>query len=220
MNCKLCGGLGWLFSLSPRGLCDDCERLVTMEAEQHERMAGESARSADETLNPHSKITHLDMQVEHLSALAKFEEKGIPTVPEAGKRLEMSRQKRDAVILSTARSELRDALKIARDNAALDEKVRLLSQLLLELQEYESRMTEKRPLQIVTSRVRASLSRVRLSQRLEQAEYAEKAGNKTEARNLYIEALAELKGQGPFSLAKAKRQAEIEERLRRLDIGA
>jgi hypothetical protein len=217
MNCKLCGGLGWLFSLSPRGLCDDCERLVDMEVEQHERMAGESARKADETLNSRSKIAHLDMQVEHLSALAKYEEKGIPTVPDAGKQLEASRHKRDAVMLSTARAALRDALKGARDDTALDAKARLLSQLLLELQEYESRMTDKRPLQILVHRVRASLSRVRLSQRLDQAECAEKAGNKAEARNLYIEALAELKGQGPFSLARSKRQAELEDRLRRLD---
>lgn len=216
-KCTVCGGAGWLFSLTPAGLCDECEHLVSMEIAQRARAVEDSAKASEATLNPQSKITHLDLQVENLEALARYEERGIPTIEgKASARLDKTRMERDALVLKTARSELKEFLRAAREAALPKDKIKLCSEFLLKLQEYEGRLADKKILEALTRRVRESVARIRANAKLEEAESAVKGGEKGAAKKLYLEALNELNAAGEDTSEKKQRLASIEAKIAEL----
>ena len=215
-NCKLCGNMGWLFSLTPNGLCDECERLVSMQLEQHERAVEESARGADETVNPQSKLAHMDVQVENLAAMARLEEQGIRKAEGAASRLKKSLGEREALIVQTARAELKETLHSLREAPDAQDKLKLYSRLQLRLQDYEDRLTDKNPLAVVLGRVKHAMSRIRLTLRLEEAARAEQEGRREEAVQTYHDAVVALKALEADSPERARRIEKIEEKIQRL----
>lgn len=216
-NCRLCGNMGWLFALTPNGLCDECERLVSMQIEQRERIIREEARGAESTVNPSSKLAHMDVQVENLAAMADLEGKGIRKAEGAASRLKKSLGDRDSLITRTARAELKEVLSAVHSTPDADAKLKLYSRLLLKLQDYEDRLTDKKPLAAVTGRVRGAMRRIRLNVRLEDAARAEQEGRTEEAARLYRDALAELKGLETDSPARARRIERLGARIAGLD---
>jgi len=215
-SCKLCGNMGWLFSLTPNGLCDECERLVSMQLEQRERIIEEEARGAESTVNPQSKLAHLDVQVENLAAMAHLEEQGIRKAEGASSRLRKSLAERDELIAKTARAELNEVLHSVRAAADAEAKLRFYSRLLLRLQDYEERLADKKPITAVVSRVRSAMARIRLNILLDDAARAERQGKPQEAARLYRDAATEFKALETDSPERAGRIAKLEEKAEKL----
>jgi len=218
--CKVCGCTGWLFFISDKGICRTCAHLTSIDVEQRTRIVRDEARSAETTLNPHSKIAHLDVVVKNLEALADYESKGVPTPEaEAGARLSESRKERDALLLRTAKAELNDVIQRVRKEARAEGKTALYEDLLRRLGEFKARLEGERSLDTMIRKVEGTIMRIRLDSRIRGARSHEKAGRSDAARKGYEEALAFLNLKGAADPASPSYRAKIEERLRRLPKG-
>ncbi len=210
MKCKYCACAGWFFHLSKEGLCATCEHLVGLEVEQRERAIADSQKAAETTLNPHSKITKMDLVVENLDALAKFEKRGIPTSKiSALERLGQSREKLDKLVLRTAKAELRGVFKKVRRTGGPEAKIKLLSDFRLKLAAFCTRKDLPEDLRLLNLRIRDAIYRIRLNVFLDLAKEAEKASQPPAAADDYKEALKFLKGDPTQTEQMARLEAKI-----------
>lgn len=218
-RCKTCGCSSWFFSLSSAGLCTACEHLVEMELRQRVREVRDAAQAADQTISPHSKLARMDIIVQNLSTLAEYEKRGIPA-PEldgsAEERLRKSVVARESLIVDTAQAELNEILKRLRGVQDSEEKVKVLSDFLIKLNEYRARLGGSKPLETLTRKVHGTVHRIRLDSLLAVARQAEEQKRLPEARRCYEEAIAYAKSVAAEDPSRAADLSRIEERLRAL----
>ncbi|MEE8424477.1 MAG: hypothetical protein V3S11_01545 [Elusimicrobiota bacterium] len=215
--CKYCGCSSWFFALSSEKLCAACEPLVKMDVEQRRQLVEDSAKAAEQTLNPHSKIIRMKSIVENLDVLADYEKKGIETLKgKAGSRQKHTQENLDALILQTARAELDETLTAVRKKKAPEAKIKLLSAFLVKLEEYKDHPQHREKIRILEKKVRNTTYRIQLSSHLEHARRAEKAGETELALKNYRDALNYLKSTDDDSEEKAGHLQSIESKLKAL----
>lgn len=215
--CKYCGCSSWFFTLSSEQLCAACEPLVKMDVEQRRQLVEDSAKAAEQTLNPHSKIIRMKSIVENLDVLADYEKKGIETLKgKAESRQKHTKENLDALILQTARAELDETLKAVRKKKAPEAKIKLLSSFLVKLEEYKEHPRHREKIRILEKKVRNTTYRIQLSSHLEHARRAEKAGEIELALKNYRDALNYLKSTDDDSEEKAGHLQSIESTLKAL----
>ncbi|MBI5242489.1 MAG: hypothetical protein HY922_02245 [Elusimicrobia bacterium] len=215
--CKYCGCSGWFFPLDKAGLCGTCAHLVGLDVDQRRGIIRDAAKLADQTANPQSKLARLDVILSNLEALAKYEERGIPTME--GSPSEMLRSKkaeRDWLLLETAKKDIEEALAKVQAADGPDAKLALYSNLLLKLGEHKSSAGDAGALGELEGKVKASVYQIELSVRLEKAQRAEQAGDDRRAVRLYEEALTYLKATGLEPSARAKHALKINGRIKEL----
>jgi hypothetical protein len=84
------------------------------------------------------------------------------------------------------------------------------------MQDYEDRLSDKKPITAVTARVKSAMARIRLNLVLDEAAGAEQRGDRAEAVRLYREAASALKGLESDTPARSDRLAKIEEKAKKL----
>ncbi|MDE2290454.1 MAG: hypothetical protein KGL53_00110 [Elusimicrobia bacterium] len=219
--CRYCSCSSWLFALNPSGLCGNCEHLVSQELEQRARVLAESARGAEATQNPHTKLTRLDLAVAQLEALAVYERKGIATPVESPeRRLKEAQRERDALLMKTAKDDLDATMRGVRDELDPERKAKLLSDLRLRLKDYQTRASSKGPLPALEKRARSAAWRVLLDARLNEARRADKAGEVPAAVRAYRQAQTLLSSPAASGPAAVEQRLQVAERLAALDAGA
>ena len=194
--------------ISEDGLCSDCEHLVRMDIEQRTRIIEDNKRAAETTLNPASKISKLDIVVEHLDALARYERKGIKTIHDSpSAQLDRSRADLRRLVFRTAKIELKAVLKEIGRQPSPEEKVKTLSEYRLKLESYDPELRETAQMKNLEARVRDSIHRIHLNSALSEAQKAETSGMKAQALRGYKEALKFLNAleiPGPDALRREK----------------
>lgn len=188
-HCKYCGCIGLFFGLDKSGLCANCRHMASLEIGLRTQALREASKKVDTTLNPQSKIAGLDIVVENLLALAKYEDRGIPTLESSPKAmLDEARRQQQTLILETAASERKDLLSQAEKVEGLEAKRRLYSAFLLRIAEYREKLDDPTPLDILHRQVHRAVHQVQLDAVVRQAVEAELAGRKDEAVKRYREA--------------------------------
>jgi len=194
-NCKYCGCSGWFFALTKSGLCANCNHIIGMEIAQHREALRSSSEQADRTTNPQSKIARLDQALASLEALAKIEERGIPTLEGSSPSamLRARQADRDALILGTALQEVSEAMANIQAAEGPERKMSIYSNLLLKLSEHKTKASDKGPLDALERKVKDSVYQIQLNTYLEMAKEAELRREDQKALKLYLEAVAYLK---------------------------
>lgn len=216
-RCKVCGCSGLFFGVDAAGLCTSCGHLLSLEIAQRTRLIEDGLRSAEQTVNPHSKIARLDETLSQLEALSKYEERGIQTLPASPAAMLVEiRARKDEVVAQAAQVDVTETLSRVQETALPEAKVALYNALLLRLAEYRRRMSDPKRLGPIEEGVQSAVRRIRLNAPLERARLAEARGQREKALAAYREALAFLKSSDPERAALADRLPEIEERIRAL----
>ena len=217
--CKICGCSGWFFPLSKAGLCHTCAHLVAMEVAQRRDAIRDSARLAEQTADPHSKLARLDVMLSNLDALAKFEERGIPTGEGAAspsQSLKAGKAQRDSLLIETAKKALDDAMAKVQAAPSPEAKLALYNTLLLKLSEYKAKADDGGPLSALERKVKDSTIQIQLNIRLEKAREAERRKDGKAALKLYEEALTYLKASGMDAESRARHAVKINGRVKEL----
>ncbi|MBI4678776.1 MAG: hypothetical protein HY748_14450 [Elusimicrobia bacterium] len=193
-HCKYCGCIGLFFGLDKSGLCASCRHMASLEIGLRSAAVREASRKVETTLNPQSKIAGLDIVVENLQALTKYEERGIPTIEGSpAAMLEEARREQVELILETARSERGELLAQAEKVQDFEAKRRLYAGFLLRIAEYRSKLDDPAPLDELQRQVHRVVHQVQLDAVVRLAMESESAGRKEEAVKRYREAVEFLK---------------------------
>ncbi|MFA6004515.1 MAG: hypothetical protein WC881_10655 [Elusimicrobiota bacterium] len=193
-RCKCCGSLGLFFGLGKTGLCSTCQHMVSLEVGLRQQAIKDAAKKVDSTVNPQSKIAGLDMLLENIEALRKYEERGIPCVegsPSA--MLQDAQRKRQEIVLAAAHAELQDLLAKVEKAASVGAKRQLYSTFLLRMEEYEKKLDDPARLRDLELQVRRADHQVQLDAVISQALELELAGARADAVRTYHEAADFLK---------------------------
>ncbi|HBL19150.1 MAG: hypothetical protein A2X36_01565 [Elusimicrobia bacterium GWA2_69_24] len=216
-DCKICGCSGWFFFITSDGLCRHCAHLTSIDIEARSRAARDSAKAAEQTLNPQSKIVHLDLALSNLETLADYEKRGIPSPGgSAEESLRKARSERDRLVLRTARQELVGLMRRVRAEEEAEAKVALYTGFLRKLQEYEASLADPKPIASLKKKVEGGVVRIRLNALVAKARRCEASADMVAARRLYGEALAYLKMKGADDPAATGYRAKIESCLQEL----
>lgn len=193
-RCKYCGSRGLFFGLNKSGLCATCQHMVAMEVGLRRQAIDDAAKKVDSTVNPQSKIAGLDMLLENIEALRKYEERGIPSV--AGSPSAMLRdvqQKRQEIVLAAAHAELQDMMAKVKKAASLDAKRQLYSTFILRMAEYKQKLDDPGRLSDLELQVKRADHQVQLDAVIGRALEYELAGARADAVRTYHEAADFLK---------------------------
>lgn len=215
--CKACGCSGWFFPLSKAGLCHSCAHLIELEVAQRQEAIEDSARLADQTADPRSKLARLDVMLANLDALARLEGRGIPTgKAPAAESLKARRAERDRLLLETAQRALDETMSRLPAAPSPEAKLSLLNTLLLQLSEFKAKAEAPAPLASLERKVKDSVILIKLNLDLEKAQEAEKRRDFKTALALYEEALTCLKASDMDAAARAKHALKINGKLKEL----
>jgi hypothetical protein len=216
-RCKICGCLGWFTHISEAGVCTNCDHMLSLEIAQRSRRIEDCLRSADQTVNPGSKIARLDETLCQLEALSKYEERGIRTIE--GSPAAMSddvRRRKDEVVAASAQADVQETMARIQSIALPERKIDLYGALLVRLSEYRRRMSRGEKVAELEDGVREAVRRIRLNVPMDRARLAEARGQKEKALEAYREALTFLRSNDPERAALSRHIPEIERRIQAL----
>jgi len=193
-ECKWCGRSGWFLRLSPGGLCTNCLPLVNMDARQRGRIINDSMKILNASKNLETRLSRLDLLVEHARALVRYEERGISVIdPPPSAVIGRFGGARDEIILECLRGDVDSATSRAAVALTTQAKVNALSKVLLKVREYRSRADNPEPLGALEKKVSDCIHKTQLEAHLDSARKAEFKGQKKRALDEYYEALYLLK---------------------------
>ncbi|MDD5630170.1 MAG: hypothetical protein PHU21_13970 [Elusimicrobia bacterium] len=188
-RCRYCGSMGLFFGLNKDGLCATCQHMISLEVDLRRKAIADASHRVDSTLNPQSKIAGLDLLVENIEALRKFEARGIPSVEGSPSALlEEARSKRQEVVLAAAHAELQDMMAKVEKAAAWEAKRHLYATFLLRMEDYKRKLDDPSRLSDVELHVRRADHQAQLDAIMGRALAAEKEGKRPEAVRAYQEA--------------------------------
>ncbi|MBI5882599.1 MAG: hypothetical protein HZB91_05795 [Elusimicrobia bacterium] len=216
-HCKYCGCLGLFFGLDKAGLCANCRHMASLEIGLRCQALRDANRKVETTLNPQSKIAGLDIVVENLQALRKYEERGIPTVEGSpAALLGEARRRQIELILETARSERGDLLAQVEKVADLEAKRRLYSAFLLRITEYRGKLDDPAPLDELRRQIHRAVHQVQLDAVIRGAVEADLGGRREEALKRYREAAEFLRKADVDDEFRAGQMLKLNAKIRKL----
>ncbi|MBI5624498.1 MAG: hypothetical protein HY924_12030 [Elusimicrobia bacterium] len=215
-HCKYCGCIGLFFGLDKAGLCANCRHMASLEVGLRKQALKDANKKIETTVNPQSKIAGLDIVVENLAALKKYEERGIPTIDGSpAAMLGEARQKQIELILETAKTERKDLLSQVEKVTDLEAKRRLYSAFLLRLEEYAQRLDDPKPLDELRRQVHRAVHQVQLDVIVRRAVEAELGGRSDEALKRYREAAEFLRKADVDSEFRAGQMLKLNAKLKK-----
>lgn len=193
-KCKWCDRSGWFLRLNSVGLCNNCSPLVKFDVQQRLKILNDSINIVNESKNLDTRLSRLDLLLEHANALYRYEQRGIPVVePSPSAVLENFRGRKDQIILETLRTITEEAKKKSATVTAASSKVSSLTKALLKIREYTDKVDSKKSLTVLEKSVTNMIQKIQLQGYLNQAEKAEFKGQNKKALDQYYEALYFLK---------------------------
>jgi hypothetical protein len=168
--------------------------LVKFDVQQRLKILNDSINIVNESKNLDTRLSRLDLLLEHANALYRYEQRGIPVVePSPSAVLENFRGRKDQIILETLRTITEEAKKKSATVTAASSKVSSLTKALLKIREYTDKVDSKKSLTVLEKSVTNMIQKIQLQGYLNQAEKAEFKGQNKKALDQYYEALYFLK---------------------------
>lgn len=193
--CRWCGKrAGWLSPLTPNGVCADCQNAIAIDVAQRVRIIEDSSRLVDEGKKLETRLSRLDLLLEHARVLWEFERRGIPTVdPPPSAIIAEYRDKHDELILDSMGSEARSAI-IKSDTATTTRtKLTPLTNALAKVRHHKAEVNDPIRLFQLEAELTARSNLIQLNDFLDKARKAEFKGQQKKALDQYLEALYFLK---------------------------
>ena len=117
-TCKNCGRSRWFLALDMNGLCAQCHAEVLPEILSHCRIVQESGKIIQNSRNPKTRLSRIEVASRSCDILAIYDAKGIPTLSESPQLIlaELGKE-RTAIIEQAARDQISVARQRAEDAA-------------------------------------------------------------------------------------------------------
>jgi len=185
---------------------------------QRARIVNDSMRLIDESKRLDTRISRCDLLLMHAAALAKYEERGIPTIkPPPSALLKQYGEQRDDLILQGLEAEVETAQAKAEVASTVKSKINQLSKALLKVQEYKTKTSDPAPLDMLEEKLQALIHQTQLDGYLQKARKAEFKGQRNKALDQYYEALYLLKHDDINDSLQADHIAAIEGKIAELE---
>lgn len=191
-QCKWCDRSGWFLSVSSNALCAHCEPFFQLDVRQRARIIQDSQKIVETSRNLDTKLSRIQLLIDHLLALQKYEQRGITTVrPAPSEAIRIYERRRKKEISDRATAAYDDA--VAKGKLAIGSrgKITVFSKGLLKLRDLAQYASDN-----IKGLERDLLQRIAtttMTDYLEKAKKAEFKGQNKKALEQYYEALYFLK---------------------------
>jgi hypothetical protein len=191
-QCKLCDRSGWFLSLSSNDLCNSCESFFQLDLHQRVRVIQESQEIVKASMRLDTKLSRIQVAIDHLRALQNYERRGIETVqPPPAEAISQYERRRQEEVFDHAKMSYDEALAKAELIVSGKSKTTILSKELLKLRDYAQYAPSN--LQPMAEHLKREIAKATMVDYLEKARKAEFKGQQKKALEQYYEALYFLK---------------------------
>lgn len=191
-ECKLCDRSGWFLSLSHNALCQRCEPFFQLDFRQRVRIIQDSQEIIKASRNLDTKLSRIQLAIDHLTALQKYEQLGIETIqPEPSEAIRNYVRRRKEEIADHAKLAHDDAVAKADLAVSSRSKITALSKGFLKLRDLAQHAPDN--IKGLEQDLVQRIAQTTMTDYLEKARKAEFKGQKQKALEQYYEALYFLK---------------------------
>lgn len=191
-QCKLCDRSGWFLSLGNNSLCQHCEPFFQLDVRQRGRIIQESQDIIEQSRNLDTKLSRIQLLLDHLRALQKYEERSITTIrPAPSEAIRIYVLRRQQEVAKHAELAHDDAISKAEVGGSGKAKIACLTKGLLKLKDLSQ--YEPTNLARLTRSLQEQIAKVTMADYLGKARKAEFKGQTKKALEQYYEALYFLK---------------------------
>lgn len=218
-KCKYCGRGGLFFSVDKNGVCRDCAAQIYPVIQSHTRRVQESLDIIQRSKQPRTIASRRDVILESLEYLeSEFESKGIPIyeVGIAKLREDIGRAADDLLLVLLAE----EAKKVDAKAAVADtpkQKASHFKRFLTKVIDFETLLSDPGRLAQLKADVVVKVREQVVRDLIIKAQKYEFKGNLKKAKEVYMDALFELKHDDVPNELQKDLIHEVEDNLRRLD---
>lgn len=170
---------------------------MNLDASQRIRIINDSVKIISNSKSIDTRLSRLDVLLEHANALLRYEQRGISTIdPPPSYLVNRFSEMRDQIILESLKADVASGASKAAVASTTQTKVNALSKVLLKIREYKSKADKPESLSTferLERQVSNSIQKIQLEGYLNAAKKAEFKGQKKKALDQYYEALYFLK---------------------------
>jgi cytidylate kinase len=220
-KCAWCGKSGWLLLVNQQGLCKQCEQIIGLDVTQRFRIIRESQELVEKSKNLDTKLSRLDLIVEHATELLHYEEKGIHVItPPPSEIIQTTNEKRKELIISYVANKVSDLLHKAQLKTTVNSQVNEATKALLVIRDGRQKLGgTSNELDELEKEVKLFIHRAKLQGYLEAARKAEFKGQIKKALDQYQEALYFLRNDDVNDAIQTEEIAQIEGKIAALKAG-
>jgi len=189
-TCKWCGDSGWLVIVTPNGLCSKCNSVVGMDVNQRKRIMDDCIKLVHESSKLETRLSRLDLLLEHAHALSEYEMRGIPTIdPPPSAVLSQYEGMHDEIVLDSLQQQTQTAMSKSEAATTTRTKLSPLEKALAKVRDYQRQMNNLPSLLSLQAEIVTLMHTIQLDDYLEKATKAEFKGQRKKAVDQYYEAL-------------------------------
>lgn len=192
-QCIWCGKKGFFLMVDQNKLCRNCQSSIYLDIQQRGRIVEESQELIEKSKNIKTKIHRIDVILEHIQTLKKYEEKNISTLTPSPSECEKNYiGLRDEIIYEDIINRIEKHLNKANLEITTKSKINEANKALLTIMEGKKEFLNKEKIQKLNAaekEIKASINKTQLDEFIEEAKKAEFKNQKTKALDKYQEAL-------------------------------
>lgn len=216
-TCKWCGRSGFFLSVTPNGLCGNCNYSVTPDAKKRFQLIDNSIKVVMKSKNLDTKLSRLDFIIEEATYLLKYENKNIDMFSVNPSVIIKEAQKdKIEVITETLLDEYNKILSKIDVSTSFISKLNDLNKLHSKVQNYKSMPDLK--IDSLEKQIKNKKHEIQLDNFMELAKKAEFKNETKKAISQYQEALYFLKNDDIDDKFQKENIKKIEEKIKELSI--
>lgn len=189
-ECKLCNKKGFLFFVNERGLCSNCQSIISNETTQKIRIINDCIELIDKSKNMQTRLSRCDLLLEHANTLLIYENKGIQTISTLPSELiKEYTTMRDQIVLDSVTIDVEKLLNKAEISDTPRTIINEINKAILKIREGKKELLDQSKLDQIEQQVLNLKHKTQLNAYLDLAHKAEFKGQKKKALEQYQEAL-------------------------------
>lgn len=217
-TCNWCNKSGIFVFVNKDSLCGTCEKIVYIDVQQRLRIITESQELIMKSKKLDTKLSRLDLIIEHAKALLRYEEKNIRVIkPLPSQIIEAAESDRESIIIDGVRAEVEKIMTKANLSTTHKAKINQATKALEKVIEGKNLLLENASkLDTLEKELKVFIHKVQLDTYLEAAKKAEFKGQKKKAIDQYQEALYFLQNDDIDTDIQKDEMKGIEKKIREL----
>lgn len=192
-QCIWCGRKGFFLSVNKDKLCRNCQSSISFDVQQRLRIIQDSQKLIEKSKNFKTRISRIDVLLEHAGALKQYEEKNIETLSEPPSELEKNyKDLKNELIYENIISQIEKHLNKANLQMTAKSKINEANKALLTIIEGKKEIKDEERIQKLNEaekKIKKQIHETQLNEFLEDAKKAEFKEQKSKALDKYKEAL-------------------------------
>src|SRR5258708_3904768 len=142
-KCKYCGRSGGFLEVTANGLCKACDPNITQDILNRSRSLNYHLQTAEQSSEWNSKVECYGTVLELAEVLARYEERGIPTIePLPSALLRDYRVKRDTTVRKGLEAEIEEVQEQIRSTKNTKVNTKRLGRILEQIRKFKSLVTK------------------------------------------------------------------------------